>query len=73
MLGGREQHAFFHQARRVTNPRDISHMRFDLKIVQVHAPENDSRVGWRRHKSQVGFHRRVQPQSLVEIGLSMVV
>ena len=64
VLGGGEQHALLHQAGGVADARDVSHMRFDLKIVEVHAPEHDSGIGRGRHKPQVGFYGGVEADSL---------
>ena len=64
VLGGGKQHALFHQAGGVADPGDVAPVRFDLKIIQVHAAEDDSRVGRCGHETQMGLHSRMQTNSL---------
>ena len=47
MLGGGEQHTFFHQAGGVADARDVLSLRFDVKIVEIRATKYDAGV-WRR-------------------------
>ena len=63
MLGGGEQHALLHQAGGVTDPGDVPAVGFDLKVVEVRAPEDDPGVRWRRHQAQVAAHGGVQADS----------
>jgi hypothetical protein len=39
-------------------------VRFDLEIVQVHAPEDDASVGWSGHEPEVGLYSRVEADTL---------
>src|ERR1700746_3316601 len=46
MFSSREQDALLHQARCITDARHVAAMSFNFKIVEVHAAENNARVGW---------------------------
>jgi hypothetical protein len=45
MLRRRDQYTFLLQAGRVANAGDVSPNRFDLKTIEVHAPEYHTRSG----------------------------
>src|ERR1700722_20747943 len=64
VLGCGKQHTLLHQARSVTDARHVSHVRFDLKIVQVYAPKHDPSIGGSWHEPKVGFYCRVEGDAL---------
>ena len=42
MLGGRNQHALFHQAGRVANPSDVLPNRLNFETIQVYSSKGDA-------------------------------
>src|ERR1700733_4427164 len=60
MFGRRDQHALLHQAGGVADAGDVADMRLDFKIVEIHATENDSRIGRSRYQSQAALNGSVQ-------------
>jgi hypothetical protein len=60
VFGRREQHALFHQTGGVADAGDVANVRFDLEVVEVHAPENNPGIGWSRNKPQTAAHSRMQ-------------
>ena len=63
MLGGGEQHALFHQAGGVADARDVAHVRFDLKIVEVHAAEDDPVSAGAGTRRNLAIHGGVEADS----------
>jgi hypothetical protein len=65
---GGKQHALFHQAGGVADASDVSHVRFDLKIVQIHTPEHNSSVGWGWDEPEVRLYGRVETYAFCGYG-----
>src|SRR5271167_1402666 len=63
MLSCRDQHAFPHQARGITDPGYILSARFDRKAFQVGPPENDACVGRSGREAQVDAGASVQSKA----------
>ena len=64
VLGRGQQHALLHQAGGVADARHVASVRFDFKVVEVHAAEDDARIGWRGHQTHAAGNRGVQPYSV---------
>src|SRR5271170_319574 len=60
VLGGRDQHALFHQAGGVADAGDVGDIRFDFEVVEVHATKNYAGVRRRRDQAQTALDRRVE-------------
>jgi hypothetical protein len=64
VLRGREQHPLLHQAGCVTDARDIPSMRFNRKLIEVHAPEHNPGIGWRGQQSNSALDSCVEPYAV---------
>jgi len=53
VLGGGEENALFHEAGGVTHARYVVALRFDGKVIEVHAAKNDAGFGRRGDKPNV--------------------
>jgi hypothetical protein len=60
VLGGREQHALLHQARRIADARDVANVSLNGESVQVCAAKNDAGAGRRWGEPQARTYRGVE-------------
>src|SRR6185437_14732054 len=70
VLGGRNQHAFLHQAGCVAHPGHVAAASLDAEIVQVHPPKHDPRTGRGGQHAQVHRGAAVQPYSVAFHGVA---
>ena len=64
VLGGGEQDALLHQAGGIAHASDIVAMGFDGKVLEIHAAENDARIGGSGKEAQVGVNPGVKADAL---------
>jgi hypothetical protein len=64
VLGGGEEHALLHEARRITYARDVVALGLDGKIIQVHAAKNDAGFSRRWHEANVAIDPSVESNAL---------
>ena len=68
VLGGRNEHAFLHQAGGVADTRDVPADRLDLEPVQIDAPEHDPGTRWCRQNAHGNLRAAVQPDTTALYG-----